>query len=295
MNFAQVGSNAAPTSNIFLRFWPVVAVVIAVFIGLVVYYNTIGYSIDFGWKRLFGMIQNKTSVETEIGIEEKKDIIQTTLKPEPEDEEVYTPPKNPSRPRDLGEPPRPDLPMLQNRPIGMPGSMMSEPSLFNSLNPKNLFPQGEEVYNVSRNIYTYYDAPAVCQALGGELASYDQVKMAYEGGADWCNYGWVKGQMAVYPTQKATYQKLQKGSPNHRMSCGKPGINGGYFDNPELLFGVNCVGKKPVQKSVDELRESDVSFPQSAEEIEFDKKVQKFREQLDTMNVLPFNKTSWSS
>jgi hypothetical protein len=157
-----------------------------------------------------------------------------------------------------------------------------------------LLPTQGEVFNVSRNIYTYTDASAVCSAFDAELATYDQVKEAYEKGADWCNYGWVKGQMAVFPTQKETYQKLQKGSPNYHNACGRPGINGGFFDNPELLFGVNCIGKRPEQKSVDELRENDVSFPKSAEEIEFDKKVQKFRDQMDTATILPFNKHSWS-
>ena len=27
--------------------------------------------------------------------------------------------------------------------------------------------------------------------------------------------------------------------------CGNPGINGGYFANPDLKFGVNCYGIKP--------------------------------------------------
>ena len=97
-----------------------------------------------------------------------------------------------------------------------------------------------EVYNVSKNTFTYYDAEPLCKALGAELATYDQVKKAWERGADWCNYGWVKGQAAVYPTQKGTWEKLQAGPEDQWMSCGQPVINGGYFDNPELRFGVNC-------------------------------------------------------
>ena len=27
--------------------------------------------------------------------------------------------------------------------------------------------------------------------------------------------------------------------------CGKPGINGGYFSDPTMKFGVNCYGVKP--------------------------------------------------
>jgi hypothetical protein len=150
------------------------------------------------------------------------------------------------------------------------------------------------VFNVSRNIYTYHDAAAVCSALDGDLATYEQVKDAYEQGADWCNYGWVQGQMAVYPTQKDTYEKLQKGRPQYHNACGRPGVNGGYFDNPELLFGVNCFGVRPPKNAMDELNTSEVSLPPSTEEIEFEKQVQKFRDQLDDTTVLPFNKNSWS-
>jgi hypothetical protein len=131
--------------------------------------------------------------------------------------------------------------------------------------------------------------------MNTELASYDQVKSAFEHGADWCNYGWVKGQMAVYPTQRETYQKLQKGAPEFRSACGKPGVNGGYFDNPELRFGVNCYGKKPAKKASDEIIESQVAIPPSPAEIEFDKQVQKFRDQLDMTSILPFHKGQWSA
>jgi hypothetical protein len=32
---------------------------------------------------------------------------------------------------------------------------------------------------------------------------------------------------------------------NKKIYCGFPGINGGYFQNKNLLLGVNCYGKKP--------------------------------------------------
>jgi hypothetical protein len=67
-----------------------------------------------------------------------------------------------------------------------------------------------EVFSVSKNNFTYYDAEPLCKALGAELATYDQVKQAWERGADWCNYGWVKGQNAIFPTQKDTWEKLLK-------------------------------------------------------------------------------------
>ena len=37
---------------------------------------------------------------------------------------------------------------------------------------------------------------------------------------------------------------MQK-DPKTKFNCGKPGINGGYFDNPKLRFGINCYGIKP--------------------------------------------------
>jgi hypothetical protein len=180
------------------------------------------------------------------------------------------------------------------RPGGIPGA--SDPSLLEKIGEK--LPQRAEVFNVSRNIYTFNDASAVCRALGADLATYDQVKEAYEHGADWCNYGWVKGQMAVYPTQKETFEKLQKGPESSRKACGNVGINGGYFDNPELRFGVNCYGMRPSKRATDAIS-NEIQLPKSADEVEFDKKVQRYRDQLDQMQVLPFSRGfrdgSWGS
>jgi hypothetical protein len=82
-----------------------------------------------------------------------------------------------------------------------------------------------QVFNVSSNKYTYYDAEPLCKALGAELATYDQVKDAWSKGADWCNYGWIKGQMAVYPTSDDSFNKLQKGPAEQHLACGRPGVN----------------------------------------------------------------------
>ena len=41
------------------------------------------------------------------------------------------------------------------------------------------------------------------------------------------NYGWSDGQMAYFPTQKDTWDKLQK-NPNTKHACGRPGVNGVY-------------------------------------------------------------------
>lgn len=263
------GINAGTPSffkGLFTKFWAVALVIFIIFVILVIYYKTIGYYLEFGWNRIYKMILGGESVDIEIGGENGVD---ATLKPMPN-----------------------AMPPAATRPSGMPGATPGESPFVSAL--EHIAQPTKQVFNVSRNIYTFHDASAVCSALGGDLATYDQVKDAHEHGADWCNYGWVKGQMAVYPTQKETWEKLQKGSPEYRNACGKPGVNGGYFDNPELRFGVNCYGTRPPKSAMDELLSSQVALPPSTEEIEFDKKVQKFREQMNTMTVLPFRRGSWS-
>jgi hypothetical protein len=149
---------------------------------------------------------------------------------------------------------------------------------------------GNEVFNVNQNKYTYYDAEPLCKALGAELATYDQVKAAWENGADWCNYGWVKGQMAVYPTQQRTYESLQGGAADQQGACGTVGINGGHFDNPDLEYGVNCYGKKPGQTAP-----LSTTVPQTPDMLEFNKKVSEFKHDADSMKVSPFNGDKWSN
>ncbi len=104
----------------------------------------------------------------------------------------------------------------------------------------------KQVFNVSNNLYTYEEAQEVCKAFDSTLATYDQVESSYQHGGEWCNYGWSDGQMAYFPTQKSTWTKLQQ-NPKTKHSCGRPGINGGFINNPYVKFGVNCYGNKPKQ------------------------------------------------
>jgi len=67
----------------------------------------------------------------------------------------------------------------------------------------------DEVFNISNNLYTYEDAGIACEALGAQLANYDQIEESYENGAEWTSYGWSEGQHAYFPTQKKTWEKLQ--------------------------------------------------------------------------------------
>ena len=153
-----------------------------------------------------------------------------------------------------------------------------------------------EVFNVSKNEFSYYDAEPLCKALGAELATYEQVKDAYGKGADWCNYGWVKGQVAIYPTQKSTWDELQNGVEDERGACGKPGVNGGYFDNPEMKFGVNCYGPKPAQSAHDEAElMKQGRLPSTVASLKTEQKVKEFEAQADVLGVMPFNKNKWQS
>jgi hypothetical protein len=158
---------------------------------------------------------------------------------------------------------------------------------------ERILPGRKEVFNVSQNKYSYYDAQALCKSLGSELATYDQVKEAYDQGADWCNYGWVDGQMAVYPTQEKSWAKLQEGPEDARTSCGRPGVNGGYFDNPELQFGVSCYGIKPAQSKHDASAiAAGQSAPLSPEGIALEKKVAGYRGA--HVPIMPFSESKWA-
>lgn len=147
----------------------------------------------------------------------------------------------------------------------------------------------KEVFYISGNNYEYEEAAAVCAAYDSELATYDQVQDAYGKGAEWCGYGWSQGGMALFPTQESTWQKLQlEGPEKSRTACGRPGVNGGYFD-PSTKFGVNCFGIKPKGNNV----KLPLPLP-GTNEGEFDKMVQKFKSMLNKMSVSPFSRATWS-
>jgi hypothetical protein len=110
-----------------------------------------------------------------------------------------------------------------------------------------------EVFNVAANIYTYAEAQQVCAALGAELATYKQVEASYNKGGEWCNYGWSAGQMALFPTQHSTWDKLNA-TELYKNACGRPGVNGGYISNADVRFGVNCFGVKPKATDKDKAR-----------------------------------------
>ena len=145
-----------------------------------------------------------------------------------------------------------------------------------------------EVFHIGGNEYTYQDAPAVCAAYDSELATYDQLNAALALGAEWCAYGWSQGGMALYPTQQSTWAQLQS-DPSKSTACGRPGINGGYFD-PATRFGVNCYGPKPADNTNAKYPLPLPGYDPSA----FNQMVNKFKNQMNTMQVNAFNRSAWS-
>jgi len=152
----------------------------------------------------------------------------------------------------------------------------------------------KQVFNIPGNYYSYDDAKALCNAYGADLANYQQVEHAYRDGGEWCNYGWSDGQMALFPTQQNTFDNLQK-SKGHEHDCGRPGVNGGYIANPKIKFGVNCYGIKPkMTEKEDELMKKASPYPETVEEIEFQKKVDYWKNKIDEILVSPFNYNEWN-
>jgi hypothetical protein len=149
----------------------------------------------------------------------------------------------------------------------------------------------KQVFHIADNLFTYDDAEAVCRAYGAELATYDQMVDAYKKGANWCGYGWTKEQMALYPIQYSYWQKLQDSSPEEAGACGVPGINGGYFENPNMQFGVNCYGAKRGPRKDEKVKDIYVSDKERA----IRAKVAAFQKQLGKFKLLPFNEDKWGS
>ena len=152
----------------------------------------------------------------------------------------------------------------------------------------------KQVFNIPGNYYDYDNAKAVCQAYGANLATYDQIEKAYGSGAEWCNYGWSAEKLALFPTQKKTYDRLQT-IPGHENDCGRTGVNGGYIANPNVKFGVNCYGYKPdMTQEEEELMETNSPYPKTEKDIAMENRVEFWKTKIDDIIVSPFNKNSWS-
>lgn len=152
----------------------------------------------------------------------------------------------------------------------------------------------KEVFHIPENTYTFKDAKAVCKAFDAELADYNQVEKAYREGGEWCSYGWSKDQLALFPTQSSTFQKLQD-TPGLKHSCGRPGVNGGFIANPNVRFGVNCYGYKPVKTNAEATRMNLTGpIPTTRRQQELDRRVAEFRKSLSDIMLSPFNYMQWN-
>jgi hypothetical protein len=155
----------------------------------------------------------------------------------------------------------------------------------------------EEVFNIATNIYTYDDAQAVCKSFNGRLATYDEIENTYNNGGEWCSYGWSANQSIYFPTQKKTWDNLQK-TKNNKNDCGRPGVNGGFIANPNSRFGVNCYGvkPKPSEKELQFMKTSKtVVLPKTPEEIVSNFKVEFFKKHKDDfLRLNAFNGSKWS-
>jgi hypothetical protein len=263
-NAPSSGSGSSWFGSMLSGWGTMIVAVLILMVLFAVYYETVGYYIQLGWNKMNGSKEREETVQ--IDIPGSGGALSAQLTPVPHGSANGAP---------FGTGLEKVMNTLESDVAAALGGGSGS--------------SGKQVFNVSRNVYRFTEAEPLCRAFGAELATYDQVKDAYKAGADWCNYGWVKGQLAVYPTQKETYEKLQHGPEHERMSCGLPGVNGGYFPNEDQRFGVNCYGPKPAETALDERLQQEENS-----DIEFDRQVNHFKSERDTISVAPWSKGTWS-
>jgi len=152
----------------------------------------------------------------------------------------------------------------------------------------------EQVFHIPGNNYTYDNAGALCKAYGGRLATYSEVEDSYKNGSEWCSYGWSDRQLALFPTQKDTWNYLQT-VEGHENDCGRAGINGGYIANPNVRFGANCFGYKPkITQEEKDMMDSAPLYPRTLKDVKEEKRVEYWRRKIPEILVSPFNKNVWS-
>jgi hypothetical protein len=153
----------------------------------------------------------------------------------------------------------------------------------------------KQVFHIPANVYDYDNAKALCQAYGANLANIDQMEEAHKSGAEWCSYGWSDNQMILFPTQKSTWEDLQR-NPDTKNSCGRPGINGGYMANASIKAGVNCYGVKPEMNESSSKLMANIQNYEAGKMIDplHDARVNEMRNKVNDIVVAPFNKGAWS-
>ena len=183
-----------------------------------------------------------------------------------------------------------DICIKENKPI--PIKQVPLPPV----QPKiNILPISEkEVFHIANQDYTYDQSKCKCESYGARLATKAEVIDAYNKGANWCTYGWTEKQSAYYPVQQCDWDKIneinQRLPNNEKKYCGLPGINGGYFANPNIKFGVNCFGIKP---------KGQLNKPKNpyCPPMNFCKLETNFEaaNKLDTDEIVGFNNDKWST
>jgi hypothetical protein len=172
-----------------------------------------------------------------------------------------------------------------------------EPTASGSLGTAPGSKMRKQVFHIPASIYDYDNAKAVCQAYGANLANIDQMEEAHKSGAEWCSYGWSDNQMILYPTQKSTWDDLQKsGDTTKKNSCGRPGINGGFMDNPSLKAGVNCYGVKPEMNEPSSKLMAGIQNYEAGKMIDplHEARINEMKSKVNDLVVAPFNKSAWS-
>lgn len=157
--------------------------------------------------------------------------------------------------------------------------------------PTECLDSSGEVFHIPHNRYTYEQARETCELFDARLATYDEVEDSYKNGANWCSYGWSNDQLALFPIQKSMYNELKK-IPGHERDCGRTGVNGGYIENKNAKFGVNCYGKKPYAAEDDIEYMKKFSFSSAFPDLEEMKKEK--QKKMDKILIAPFNKDKWS-
>ena len=186
---------------------------------------------------------------------------------------MVVPPGPPVPPTPVPPTPVPPGPQVPPTPVPPPGPQVPPtpvpPTDINNVS------DNKEVYNVDKNIFTYDEAELVCKKLGGDLATEEQLQGAWKKGANWCNYGWIKGGKALYPIQKEFYDNLKASNSKVKNQCGFVGINGGKL-NPRFKLGVNCYGIKPSKNIIDTCDNIKVNLDKKLKHIEDNLNINKF-------------------
>jgi len=181
--------------------------------------------------------------------------------------------------------------VIQDKPIPVTPKQLDLPQKKINILPS--LEKKKEVFHIANQDYTYDQGKCKCESYGGRLATKAELIDSYNNGANWCTYGWTDKQTAYYPVQQCDWDKINEQNerlPKHAQKyCGLPGINGGYFANPNLKFGVNCYGVKPEGQLN---KQKDPYCPP----MNFCKLESNFEasHKLDTDEIVGFNNDKWS-